>query len=123
MHLGHYLRLVHTAQENLARGYRAVADAHAADQDVFHLCHKLAAQCDAHAEQLGPHADRYADPAADEPDALHSDIFRGPRSGGLGLMRDLQDLYVMAAEADIVWTLVGQAARGARDEELFAVVS
>ena len=123
MHLGHYLRLVHTAQENLAQAYRTVAEAHAGDQDVFHLGAKLAAQCDAHAERLAPHADRYADSAGDEPDALHSDIFRGPRSGGLGLLRDLQDLYVMAAEVDIAWTLVAQAARGLRDEELLAVVS
>jgi hypothetical protein len=122
MHLGHYLRLLHTAQCNLAGGFRAVADGHADDADIFHLCHKLGRQCHDHAEQLAPHADRYADEAGDEPDALHSDIFGGPRSGGLGLLRDLQDLYVMAAEVDIVWTLVGQAAQGARDEELFAVV-
>jgi hypothetical protein len=123
VHLGHYLRLLHTAQENLAEGFRAVAEGHADETDIFHLAGKLAAQCDRHAEQLGPHAERYENPAGDEPDALHSDIFRGPRSGGLGLLRDLEDLYVMAAEVDIVWTLVGQAAQGARDEELFGVVT
>ena len=123
MHLGHYLRLLHTAQENLAGGFRTVAHGHADEADIVRLCHKLAAQCDAHAEQLAAHADRYADAASDEPDALHSDIFRGPRSGGLGLLRDLQDLYVMAAEVDVVWTLVGQAAQGARDEALFGVVT
>jgi hypothetical protein len=123
IHLGHYVRLLHTAQENLAQGFRTVAEGHAEEADIFHLCHKLAAQCESHAERLGPHRERYDDPSSDEPDALHSDIFRGPRSGGLGLLRDLQDLYVMAAEVDIVWTLVGQAARGARDEALLAVVS
>jgi len=123
VHLGHYLRLLHTAQENLAGGFRTVAHGHADEADIVRLCHKLAAQCDAHAEQLAGHADRYADAASDEPDALHSDIFRGPRSGALGLLRDLQDLYVMAAEVDVVWTLVGQAAQGARDEALFGVVT
>jgi hypothetical protein len=123
VHLGHYLRLLHTAQENLARGFRAVAEGHAEEADVFHLANRLAAQCDAHAAQLAPHGARYEDPSGDEPDALHSDIFRGPRTGALGLLRDLQDLYVMAAEVDIVWTLVGQAARGARDTDLLAVVT
>lgn len=123
MHLGHYLRLLHSAQGNLGAGFRAVADGHPGDADVVGLCAKLAGQCDAHAERLAPHADRYAEQAGDAPDALHSDIFRGPRSGGLGLLRDLQDLYVMAAEVDIVWTLVGQAAQGARDEALFGVVT
>lgn len=125
MQLAHYLKLLHTAQEGLARGLRAVGAGHADDADVLHMCAKLAKQCDDHAAGLAPSVERYAD----DPDAsevcerLHSDIFGGPRSGGLGLLRDLQDLYVMAAEVDIVWTLVGQAAQGARDEELFEVVT
>jgi hypothetical protein len=120
--LGHYLRLLHAAQENLATALRAVGEGHADEADLAHLCAKLAAQCDHHVEQLAAPADRYGDLAGDEPDALYSDIFRGPRTGPLGLLRDLQDLYVMAAEVDIVWTLVGQAAQGARDAELLEVV-
>jgi anaerobic selenocysteine-containing dehydrogenase len=46
----------------------------------------------------------------------------GPREGGLGLLRDLHDLYLMASECDMAWTLVGQAAQGARDTDLLAVV-
>jgi hypothetical protein len=38
------------------------------------------------------------------------------------LIRDLQDLYLMAAECDICWTVVRQAARGVRDEDLQHVV-
>ena len=37
-------------------------------------------------------------------------------------MRDLHELYVLAHYVDISWTLVGQAARGARDEEAVHVV-
>ena len=36
--------------------------------------------------------------------------------------RDLHDLYLMATECDVSWTLVGQAANGARDRELLEVV-
>jgi hypothetical protein len=38
------------------------------------------------------------------------------------LLCDLLDLYLMAAECDVCWTVVGQAAQGARDPDLFAVV-
>jgi hypothetical protein len=38
------------------------------------------------------------------------------------LLRDLQDLYLMATECDITWTMVGQAAQGARDTDLVEVV-
>ncbi len=53
---------------------------------------------------------------------MHSEIFRGNRSGGLGLLRDLQDLLLMASEADMAWTLIGQAGQGLRDRELKEVV-
>jgi hypothetical protein len=122
VHLAHYLGLLHRAQLNLADAFREVSDAHGDEPDVSQLCRKLAAECDDHATRLAPFAERYGEDAPDEPDRLHSELFRGPRSGGLGLLRDLHDLYLMATECDLAWTLVGQAAQGARDRELFAVV-
>lgn len=122
MHVAHYLGLLHRAQERLADAFREVGRGHPEEQDVFHLCHKLAKDCDRHAEALKPFAERYGEEAQEEPDKLHSEIFQGPRTGGLGLLRDLQDLYLMAAECDITWTLVGQAAQGLRDNGLLEVV-
>lgn len=122
MHLAHYLGLLHRAQVNLADAFRQVAEAHAEEPDIEHLCQQQAKRCDAHAEQLHPFVVRYSEDAPDEPDRLHSQLFTGTRTGGIGLLRDLQDLYLMAAECDITWTVVGQAAYGARDEELLAVV-
>ncbi|MFC4016471.1 hypothetical protein ACFOW4_00695 [Micromonospora sp. GCM10011542] len=122
MHLAHYLGLLHRAQINLADAFRQVADAHAEEPDLHHLCERQAQRCDQHAARLQPFAARYSEDAPSEPDRLHSQLFSGTRTGGLGLLRDLQDLYLMAAECDIAWTVVGQAAYGARDEELIAVV-
>lgn len=122
MHLAHYLGLLHRAQVNLASAFREVGTAHRDEPDVRILCEKLARQCDSHAGQLEPFAKRYSEEAPDEPDRLHSDLFQGPREGGLALLRDLQDLYLMAAECDISWTVVGQAAQGVRDEKLLDVV-
>jgi hypothetical protein len=51
--------------------------------------------------------------------AAEPDVYR---SGGLGLLRDLQDLYLMASECEIAWTVIGQAAQGARDSDLVEVV-
>lgn len=123
MQLAHYLGLLHKAQVDLAQAFREVADGHAQEADVFHICNLLAQECDAHAEQLAPFVERYGQEAPEEPDRLHSEIFDGSRDGGLGLLRDLQDLYLMATECDITWTLVGQAAQGARDAELLEVVN
>jgi hypothetical protein len=79
--------------------------------------------CDEHAQRLHPFAERYSEEAPTEPDRLHSELFRGTRTGGIGLLRDLQDLYLMAAESDICWTVVGQAAQGIRDNDLHDVVT
>jgi hypothetical protein len=120
--LAHYIGLLHRAELELADALREVRAAHADEADVFHLCRRLAEQCDAHAERLAPFADRYGEDAPDEPERLHSELFAGSRQGGLALLRDLHDLYLMASECDVAWTLVGQAAQGARDDELFEVV-
>ena len=122
MHLAHYLGLLHRSQTNLAEAFRQIGDAHRDEPDIYHLCRQQAQRCDAHAQRLHPFAQRYSEEAPEEPDRLHSELFRGTRSGGIGLLRDLQDLYLMAAECDICWTVVGQAAAGARDPDLLTTV-
>ena len=122
MHLAHYLGLLHRSQTELADAFREVAAAHRDEADVFHTCERLARQCDRHADELEPFAQRYGEEASDEPERLHSELFQGTRTGGIALLRDLHDLYLMAAECDIAWTLIGQAAQGARDAELLEVV-
>jgi hypothetical protein len=122
MHLAHYLALLRRSQTQLGEAFRTVARGHADEHDVKGMCEKLAAQCDRHADQLKPFADRYGENAGGEPKRLHGEIFGGPRDGSLGLLRDLHDLYLMACECDIAWTVVGQAAQGARDPELLTTV-
>ncbi len=123
MNLAHYLGLLHRAEEQLAAALGEVSERHIDEADVHHLCRTLAGQCTQHAQRLAPVVDRYGEQTGvDEPQRLHSDLFGGPREGPLSLLRDLQDLYLMASECDISWTLVGQAAQGLRDEELIQVV-
>jgi hypothetical protein len=107
----------------LADAFREVATAHRDEPDVEQLCRQLASQCDRHAELVRPFAARYGAEADDEPERLHNEIFTGVRSGGLGLLRDLHDLYLVATECDLCWTIVRQAARAVRDDDLAAVVA
>ena len=122
MHLANYLGLLHKAELLLADAFRQVGAAHAAAPEAYPPSHTLAGQCERPAERRQPFVDRYGEDAPSEPDRLHSELFKGTRSGGLGLLRDLQDLYLMATECDIAWTMTGQAAQGARDTDLVAVV-
>jgi len=120
--LGHYLELLRRAQVNLAGGYRAVAGAHQAEVDIFYTCRRLAGQADAQAAALAPHLAHYPAPGPEEPAADPSAVFRGPRGPGLGLLRDLQDLYLMVAECDLSWLLLDRSAQGLRDSGLLATV-
>jgi len=122
MYLANYLGLVHRSETNLAAAFRQVADAHADEPDVLVLCRKLAMQCENHATKLKPFADRYGEEQENEPDRLHSDLFGGTRTGGLALLRDLHDLYLMVCEVDISWVVVGQAAQGLHDKKLLETV-
>jgi hypothetical protein len=121
--LAHYLTLLHEAQCRLAGAFDAVAAGHPDETELVLTGRKLAVQCRDHASRLAPVAQRYGRASGDVPDDLHSDLFHGPRPDAFGVLRDLHDLYLMTAEVDVVWTLVGQAAQGARDEELHAIVT
>lgn len=123
MNLTVYVGLLHTAEETLASSFREVGAGHAAEADVYHLCNQLAGQCDQHVEALAPVVERYGEQKQAEPERLHAEGVAQVRSGPLGLLRDLHDLYMLAGFVDISWTMVGQAAQGAADHELLDVVS
>ena len=122
MHLATYLGLLHTGEQTLAASFRHVAHGHQDEGDLSHQLPMLAGWCDAHVEALAPLVDRYGEHRGGQPERLHPIGLTETRTGGLGLLRDLHDLYQLAQFVDVAWTLVGQAARGARDEEAVAVV-
>jgi hypothetical protein len=122
MKLPVYLTLLSKSEETLAESFRQLADAHGDEPDVHVLCLSLAKQCDNHREQLAPIMDRFGSaPADDEPDRLHADVLE-TRSGPLGLLRDLQDLYLLASLTDVTWTMVKQAAEALQNADLLEVI-
>ena len=122
MHLTTYLGLVDVGERTLAESYRQVAQGHAQEADVVVICERFASQCDAHRERLAPVVAERGEDRESEPERLHADGLSGTRSGGVGLLRDLHDLYLLASYLDISWTVVGQAAKAVRDTRLLSVV-
>jgi hypothetical protein len=122
MHLTTYLELLDQGSDALARSLRTVADGHAAEADVHHTARQLAGKYDGHRTMLRPFVERYEDHPAGPPERLHAQALTTTRSGGVGLLRDLLDLYLLATYLRQAWTLVGQAAKGNRDGDLVHVV-
>ncbi|MEC5189868.1 MULTISPECIES: hypothetical protein [unclassified Arthrobacter] len=124
MNLNIYLGMLHRAEATLADSFRQVADGHGAEPDVHFLCFTLARQCDDHGRLLLPIVQRYGEDDADsEPERLHAEGLSSTREGPVGLLRDLQDLYLLASLVDVTWTMVKQAASALRDRDLLEVVS
>lgn len=122
MHLVTYLEFLQRAEQSLAGSYRTISAGHAADADVHYATAGFAAQCDVHADALGPVLARSEPAGEPAPERLHVTGVSQHRAGPVGLLRDLQDLYQLANLVDVTWTLIGQAAHGARDHDLLAVV-
>lgn len=119
MNVAAVLSLLDDAEADLATGFRTVGDGHDGEPDVHRTCHTLARECDSHRAALGPARERYGqEPEGLEPDRLGTRVLAEPRSGPIGLLRDLQDLYTQAAFAELTWTLLRQAAAALRDREL-----
>lgn len=123
MKLPVYLGLLAESEATLAQGFRQVAKAHGDEPDVHYLCMSLASQCESHRDKLKPVIERHGEAEEDdEPDRLHADALAEARTGPLGLLRDLQDLYLLASMTDITWSMVGQSAMALHDSELMDVV-
>lgn len=121
MHLATYLDLLDEGSGALAESLRIVADGHAGEADVHHTALQLAQKYETHRDRLRPFVARYEHPGG-PPERLHAEPLSEVRSGGVGLLRDLLDLFLLATYLQQAWTFVGQAAKGNRDAELLDTV-
>jgi hypothetical protein len=121
-HLATYVGLADHSERTLADSFRTVAEGHARTVDVFHTCRLLAGWSDAHRARLAPVIERYGEQGeADEPERLRAAGLAEIRAGELGLLRDLQDLHLLASLVQSTWTVIAQGAQGLRDRELLEV--
>ena len=121
-HLATYVALVDHSERVLADSFRTVAEGHAKVADVHHLCLTLAGMSEEHRRRLAPVVSRYGeDPGVDEPERLRAEAVPSARQGEVGLVRDLQDLHLLATLVQSTWTVIAQGAQGLRDEELLEI--
>jgi hypothetical protein len=117
-----YVGMLHRAEQTLADSLTVVGVAHASEAEVFHGCQTLAKMSEEHVRLLAPIAKRYGEQTAgdevEEPERLHAEGVAEGRTGPIGLLRDLQDLYLLASLTQTTWTVVYQASQGVRDKEL-----
>jgi hypothetical protein len=115
MRLERLLREMAAAEAGLAADLRRLADDYRADQDVHAVAIDLALWSQDHAAALAERAQHRlpetapAEPVADgDPDAT--------------LLRDLRDVHTAACGVASDWDVLGQVAKGRRDDDLQALV-
>lgn len=123
-----YLDLLVGSERALAYSFRTVAYGHSGDADVHYLAESFAVECDKQVDRLIPLASRFeGDEARHEvgperqPERLHTQPLTLARTGPLGLLRDLQDLYTLADLVVLTCSLVRQAGLGLDDSQLIEV--
>ncbi|MFL5743950.1 MAG: molybdopterin oxidoreductase [Niastella sp.] len=120
MHIGHYIELVHKGHQDLAEALRKVALHHVVEPDIVANCTMLATWSDQLVLDLQPFVDYYGEEKDREPDRMKSILFVKPRTGGMGLLRDLHDLWLMSNEAELCCLVLKMAAMGLGDEALLS---
>ena len=118
IHVADYIGLVHQSEQRFEDALKDVAEHHKDEADVYYACNLLASWSKVHHEKMGEFVGRYSEHKESEPEDLRKGIFHGPRSGGVGLVRDLHDLWLLANESHISWIVLLQASRSLRDKEL-----
>jgi hypothetical protein len=118
-HLSTYVALAEHSEQILAESFRVLAAGRPDVHDVFHMSHTLATMSDTHRDKLQPTVQRYGeDDSVDEPERLRATGVVGVREGEIGLLRDLQDVHLLATLVWTTWMVVAQGAQGLRDREL-----
>lgn len=121
MHIGNYIYMVHESGVDLSKAFKMVAKEHGHEPDVEETSLLLASWTDNLVEKIKPFVAKYGQQKNKEPDRLMSALFKKPRKGSMGLLRDLQDLWLMADEAQVCCIILRQAASGLHDKELIDV--
>jgi hypothetical protein len=113
-----FIGLTKASEEQLAKAFLLVANKHDNNAEVRDMAKQLAEWSRHHIEALRPFAERLGTAVVDEPGRLRSALFHGTRPGGVGLLRDLQDLSLLADQTRIQWITLLQAAKARHDEAL-----
>jgi hypothetical protein len=121
MHIGRYIDLVYRSEIDLSKAFRKVSKAHGDEPDVYQTCQLLAKWSDELVRVFEPFVAKYKPEKDNEPDRLTQTLLKDSRKGGLALLRDLHDLYLVAAEVQVCCTILKQGADGLRDKELTTV--
>lgn len=110
--------LTHDADQELERAFNRLVMRHSGDYEIEQGCKLFARWAQDHRRNLSVAIQKHGMVSNADPARLGRALFHGLRLGGFGLLRDLQDVLTLVHRARNNWTLLSQAAKEMRDEDL-----
>ncbi|MFC0597705.1 hypothetical protein [Streptomyces palmae] len=126
---------LHHTETALAGEFRGTAERHPGDHGTHRVCRALAQQCEQHTTALHTLAQPYGVDLAEarSPGLLETALGAvrhagqalrpGHQGSGLSLLHDLRRLYQLGQRGSLEWTMLAQAARALRDQDLLGQVT
>jgi hypothetical protein len=119
-HVAEYLGFLSEAEHEIAAAFKSVADHHVDEPDILQICERFSHVSHVHEQAIERFTSIYGEASDHEASRVKKSLFRGPRSGGFGLVRDLHDLFLLTSEAHLGWMILLQTAQALRDKEFIA---
>lgn len=116
--IARYLGLATSAERALGDGFVLAGLRHATDPEMRNAARLHANWCRTHLDALERVGGARGCERRDEGQRLRRALFRGPRTGGFGLVRDLHDLLTLAFYVHGCWMALLQAACERHDRAL-----
>ncbi len=124
------LRELHHSERTLASTFSAVATRHAAEHEIHHVAHDLAAWSRNHLSELAEAAHRYGldldaapstEPLTSLAHAELSELLGHPPEPALVLLADLRRVHTVTAGVSVDWEILAQGAQAVKDQDLLAL--
>ena len=117
MQISNYINYLHRCEEELGQAFKTASKLYEAEPDVREMCKVFASWSLDHSENLTIMLSRYGLGKEYESNPINHS-FKIGRTGSLGLLRDLHELWLMTNEVKLVWIILKQSAKALRDEKL-----
>ncbi len=117
-HVASIVALQIANEQAMAKALRSVAEHHGNEPDIRSIASEMSKWSDQHVPVLQKLFERYRWEEHVGKPMTHEDLYSGPRKGGLGLVRDLQDLTILNQEIHLTYTELDQAAKVIGDMDM-----
>jgi ferredoxin-nitrate reductase len=115
-----YLGMLTDSNEQFAAACLSVSSHHLEETEIQAGMRKLSQFSNEAVEVLKSFGEKYGRHETKESEKLRSTLFPAARAGAFGILRDLHALFVMASEIHVALSIVMQASKELRDEELLS---